>query len=145
VYDKILIPLDGSRRAEAILRHVEDLALQCGATVVFLFAVAPPSPVSAAEIAYANLHRREYEQRVRDAQQYLSVQQGKFREVGIASETRVSAGPVVEAIVRVGEREDVDLIAMTGPSQLGLSGVLADNVAVGVLQRTRRPLLVVRT
>ena len=144
VYNKILVPLDGSRDAEAILRHVEDLALRFGSKVVFLRTVEPPSPVSAAEMAYANLHRREYERRVRDDEQYLSVQQGKFRERGIETTTHVSAGPAAEGILRVAEREDVDLVAMASSGRRGLSGVLVENVAAGVLQRISRPLLVVR-
>lgn len=36
MYDTLLVPLDGSKRAEAILRHVEELAGQYGATVIFL-------------------------------------------------------------------------------------------------------------
>ena len=36
MYQKILVPLDGSRRAETILQHVEPLALGWGAGVVLL-------------------------------------------------------------------------------------------------------------
>ena len=34
--DKILVPLDGSKRAEAVLRHVADLAQRYHAKVIFL-------------------------------------------------------------------------------------------------------------
>ncbi|MBN1642772.1 MAG: universal stress protein [Anaerolineae bacterium] len=143
MYNKILVPLDGSRRAEAVLRHVEDLALRFGAEVVFLRIVEPASPVAAAETAYANLHRSEYERRLREAERYLSVQQGKFRALGIEADARVSTGPVVEAIVRVAERENVDLVAMARQGHSGLTQVLYNSVAAGVLHRIRRPLLVV--
>ena len=36
MYRTILVPLDGSKRAEAILPHVEDLAQRYHAAVVFL-------------------------------------------------------------------------------------------------------------
>ncbi len=36
MYNTILVPLDGSKRAEAILHHVEDLAQRYRAAVVFL-------------------------------------------------------------------------------------------------------------
>ena len=36
MYNSILVPLDGSKRAEAILPHVENLAGRYGATVIFL-------------------------------------------------------------------------------------------------------------
>ncbi len=36
MYKKILVPLDGSKRAENILKHVEQLAFCFGVKVVFL-------------------------------------------------------------------------------------------------------------
>ena len=42
MYKTILVPLDGSKRAEKILRHVEELAERCEAEVVLLFTVAEP-------------------------------------------------------------------------------------------------------
>jgi len=42
MYKTILVPLDGSKRAEAILPHVENLALSLNAKVI-LFKVAEPS------------------------------------------------------------------------------------------------------
>ena len=143
MYKKILVPLDGSQRAEAVLRHVEDLALRFGAKVVFLRAVEPASPVAAAEVAYATLHRQEFERQVRDAEAYLRVQQGKFRALGIDVDARVSVGSPVDAIVSVAEREDVDLVAMASQGRSAFQ-VFYDSVSAGVLQRIQRPLLVVR-
>ena len=36
MYHEILVPLDGSKRAEAILGHVEDIARGNDATLIFL-------------------------------------------------------------------------------------------------------------
>jgi len=36
MYKTILVPLDGSKRAEAILPHVEELAQRYGAKIIFL-------------------------------------------------------------------------------------------------------------
>ena len=36
MYKTILVPLDGSKRAENILKHVEQLAFSYGAKVIFL-------------------------------------------------------------------------------------------------------------
>jgi nucleotide-binding universal stress UspA family protein len=38
----ILVPLDGSERAEAILPHVEQVTRMCGAEVIFLQVLEPP-------------------------------------------------------------------------------------------------------
>jgi nucleotide-binding universal stress UspA family protein len=41
MYNTILVPLDGSKRAEAILAHVEQLAHRFGASVVLLQVIEP--------------------------------------------------------------------------------------------------------
>ena len=41
MYRRILVPLDGSERAEAILPYVEDLAKVHGSTIVFLQVIEP--------------------------------------------------------------------------------------------------------
>ena len=43
MYKTILVPLDGSKRAEAILGHVEELAQRYAARVIFLQVVEPGS------------------------------------------------------------------------------------------------------
>jgi nucleotide-binding universal stress UspA family protein len=145
VYETILVPLDGSMRAEAILRHVEELAQRFRSKVILLRIVEPASLVSAPEAAYMHMRRHEFDQRVKDAEAYLSVQQGKFREIGIQAEMRVSVGPVVEAIVKVADRANADLIALASHGRSGLSQVFYGSVAAGLLQRVNRPLLLVRT
>ena len=39
MYKKILVPLDGSKRAEAILPHVEELAYNFEAQIIFLHVI----------------------------------------------------------------------------------------------------------
>jgi nucleotide-binding universal stress UspA family protein len=45
MYNYILVPLDGSNRAEAILPHVEELGKRYDAQVIFL-RVVEPMPIS---------------------------------------------------------------------------------------------------
>jgi nucleotide-binding universal stress UspA family protein len=145
LYRTILVPLDGSQRAEVVLRHVEDLALRFQARVVFLQIVEPAALVMAPEAAYMNLRRNDFEQRIAKAEAYLAVQQGKFRQIGIEAETRIAVGPAVEAIAKAAERENADLIVLASHGRSGLSQVFYGSVAAGVLQRVSRPLLLVRS
>ena len=64
MYNTILVPLDGSKRAEAILRHVEDLTGRYGATVIFLRVVEPVPLHVGLEGAYSVL-REEFERRTK--------------------------------------------------------------------------------
>jgi len=43
MYQKILVPLDGSQLAECVLPHVESIAKGCGTVEVTFIRVAEPS------------------------------------------------------------------------------------------------------
>jgi nucleotide-binding universal stress UspA family protein len=111
MYNTILVPLDGSERAEAILRHVEDLARRYGATVIFLQVVEPVPLSVGLERAYTVL-REEFERRIKQAESYLAALQEEFCEKGIKAQTHVAHGLPAEAITAVAESEGADLIAM---------------------------------
>jgi len=144
MYSTILIPLDGSKRAEAILPHVEDLAGRYGATLV-LMQVVDPVPLSIGyEPSYIAL-REDWEQRTKEAESYLAGLQGEFREKAIPARTCVVSGPVVDAIIKAAEREGADLIALASHGRTGLSQVFYGSVAAGVLHRIDRPLLLIRS
>ncbi|MDZ7844284.1 MAG: universal stress protein [Anaerolineales bacterium] len=146
MYGKILVPLDGSKRAESILSHVEKLALQFESEVLLLTVITPEvlyrgSPDMLLDIPYA---QENLELRIKEAETYLSGVEGEFRAKGISSRSAVEVGTVVSTIIDLAEKEGVDLIAMASHGRSGLSHVFYGSVAAGVLNRIRRPLLLVR-
>lgn len=141
----ILVPLDGSKRAETILPHVEDLAQRYKAKVLFLQIVEPLPVVIGFEGGYAPPSQQEVEQWTKEAESYLTALQGEFRKKGIEARTHVGHGPVVETIINTAEGQGADLIAMASHGRTGLSKVFYGSVAAGVLQRVDRPLLLIRS
>ncbi len=144
MYNTILVPLDGSKRAEAILRHVEDLAQRYQAGVVFLQVEVYPTIIGHDSV-YPALDQPTIEHQRQEIQTYLDAIQGEFREKGIEARTRITHGPVVEAIIDTAEREGADLIAMASHGRTGLPQVFYGSVAAGVLHRVDRPLLLIRS
>ena len=144
MYDTILVPLDGSKRAEAILPHAEDLAQRYHAAVVFLHVEAYPTVIGY-ESMYPVLDQPAIERQRQEMASYLATIQSNFREKGITTRTRMAQGPVVEAIIDVAEREEADLIAMASHGRTGLPQVFYGSVAAGVLHRVDRPLLLIRS
>ncbi|MGD2144370.1 MAG: universal stress protein [Anaerolineae bacterium] len=145
MYQTILVPLDGSKRAEAILPHVEEIALRCEAKVVLVRAIEPIPYVLGPEGTPLVVPEQQLRQRRKDAESYLASREGQFREKGMEVKSRVLHGPVVEAIIDAAERESADLIAIASHGRSGLSQVFYGSVAAGVLHRVDRPLLVVRS
>jgi nucleotide-binding universal stress UspA family protein len=145
MYEKILVPLDGSERAEVILAHVEDLASRYASTVILLQVVEPNVIYSSPYDAYPELNMDEAEQRVREVDAYLARLQENLEQKGIDAHRRVEYGPVVLAILDVAEAEGADLIAMASHGRTGLARVFYGSVAAGVLNRIDRPLLLIRS
>ena len=144
MYTTILVPLDGSRRAQDILPHVEDMAQRYGAKLVFLQVIEPPPPVVGPE-GDMTLHQLEIGRWQKEAEHYLSGLQAEFREKGIDVRPRVVHGPVVEAVIKAAQEENADLIALESHGRSGLSRVFYGSVAAGILQRIDRPLLLIRS
>ena len=145
MYNTILVPLDGSKRAEVILRHVEELAQRYDAKVIFLRVVEPHPIIAGPGAAIMAMDQLGLERWTKQAESYLAALQGEFREKGIEARTRVVYGPVVEAIINAAEREGADLIAMASHGRSGLPQVFYGSVAAGVLHRVDRPLLLIRS
>ncbi len=144
MYHKILVPLDGSKRAEKILPHVEELAKRYKAKVILL-QVVEYKAITTTEGAYITLSDQEFDQAKNQAETYLKGIQGEFREKNIESRTHVIHDPVVEGIISIAAQEGVDLIALASHGRGGLSRVFYGSVAAGLLHRVDRPLLIIRS
>lgn len=144
MYNMILVPLDGSKRAEAILSHVENLAQRYHAAVIFLHVEVYPTVIGY-DTVYPVLDQQALERQRQEMETYLVAIQEKFLEKGITARIRVVQGPVVEAIIDAAEREGADLIAMASHGRTGLPQVFYGSVAAGVLHRVDRPLLLIRS
>ena len=145
MYKSILTPLDGSKRAETILTHVEELARRFDAKVVFLQVIEPNVFIVGSETAFYGQYKEEVEQRKERAEAYLAGIKGEFREKGIESRVRVVNGPIIEAIIAAAESENADIIAIASHGRSGLSRVFYGSVAAGILNRADRPLLLIRS
>jgi nucleotide-binding universal stress UspA family protein len=144
MYKTILVPLDGSKRAERILTHVERLAMHYNSTLILLQVIEPPPLVVGPE-GDVTLHQQDIERWMKEAEDYLAAAKGKFQEKGIETRTHVAHGPVVEAIITTAEREGADLVAIASHGRSGFSQVFYGSVAAGVLHRIDRPLLLIRS
>ena len=145
MYERILIPLDGSGRAEAILPHAEYLAQMDGAAIILL-RVVEPAPIIAGpyDARPLTLAPEDAEARLREIDAYLAGLVERLAAKGIEARHLIVQGPVVETIIEVATGENADLIALASHGRSGLTRVFYGSVAAGILQRIDRPLLLVR-
>ena len=145
MYKTILVPLDGSKRAEAILPHVEELALRFGAKVIFLRIEEDVMMLGYDEVVDLSAYQQNRDRRKNDAGSYLAGLEGVLKEKNISAKRIVSFGSVVQSILDTAEREGADLIAMASHGRSSLSRVFYGSVAAGVWHRVDRPLLIIRS
>jgi len=145
MYKAILVPLDGSKRAEAILPHVKNLSLSFNAKVI-LFIVAEPSlMLEYDEVIDMSKYLEKRDHQKKETETYLASLQEEFRAKGIKVQTLIGHGPVVKAIIDAAEHENAGLVAMASHGRSGLFRTFYGSVAAGVLQRIDRPLFLIRS
>ncbi len=144
MYKRILVPLDGSKRAERILPHVRRLAHPQDNEVLLLQVVNPYVPVMDPHAFLQEYSAKEMAQIIARTRSYLEGLQHELGHEGIHCRVIVEQGPVVETILSLAQEHAVDLIAMASHGRSGLSRVFYGSVAAGILQRIDRPLLLIR-
>jgi nucleotide-binding universal stress UspA family protein len=143
MYNKILVPLDGSKLAEIALSHAESLAGRYHAEVVLLSVIDPPTMTGRNGTA-VDLFRQEMETRMQDAEIYLEGLKGQFEKKKIKTKIVVTVGSVVKNIIDTAQGESVDLVLIASHGHSGLKRVFFGSVAAGVLNRIEQPLMVIR-
>ena len=145
MYKTILVPLDGSKRAEAILDHVEDLSRLYAAEVVFLKVEKAAPMLEWDEVIDMSLYKQKRDQQKKRMESYLIGIQKRFSEKGIETRIRIAYGPVVKTILNTASEVKADLIAMASNGLSDLYKRYYGSVTAGLLQKTDLPLLLFRS
>jgi len=145
MYKTILVPLDGSKRAEAILPHVKNLSLCFNSKVIFFMVLEPSLMLEYDEVIDLSKYLEKRDLQKKETETYLASLQERFHANGIEVQTLIGHGLVVKAIIDTAKRENADLVAMASHGRSGLSRAFYGSVAAGVLQGIDRPLLIIRS
>jgi nucleotide-binding universal stress UspA family protein len=142
MYKTILVPLDGSELAEAVLPHVEELAQCAGAEIVLVRVAVNP----AFEYAFADpmLARANEENAEAQAGSYLQDMASRFQAAGFKVRSELGAGAVAPTILEIAQKVHPDLIAMSTHGRSGFARVVLGSVADEVLRGSNVPVLLVR-
>lgn len=138
-FKRILVPLDGSPLAEAVLPAAYDVAEHCGATITLIHVLEHNAP----DTIHGQPHLNETEQAELYLRDVSSRQQGR----GVPTETHVHENPehdVARSIAEHAAELHVDLIAIATHGSSGLRGFLFGSIAQKTLRRTSVPVLLVR-
>ena len=138
MYEKILVPLDGSDLAEIALPYAEELAGALGCEITLIHVS------ESADEKYENMHQLYIEKIVEATIQGAE----KFRKNKRAKKIKVSSvhltGHVAEQIVDYADKENNSLIVMTTHGRSGIRRWILGNVAAKVVRATDRPIALIR-
>ena len=142
MYEKILVPLNGSAAAEGALEHAVAVARETGAHIILLEAVQD----SLAPVPEARYHvspRQVYGCAVR-GRHYLHAVAERLRREGLTVRCAVREGEAASAILSCARQEGVDLIIMETCGHHALGTIFRESVARKVAETTHRPVLIVK-
>jgi nucleotide-binding universal stress UspA family protein len=141
MYKKILVPLDGSPLAEAVLPHAEALAKAEGAEIVILRVPAvPATEFLARDPAVASIIRKDIEE---EAEDYVKAKVIELKNENIKVQGLIHDGPVPDTILAVAEESHADLIAMSTHGRTGVQRWLIGSVADRVVHHTHIPVMLI--
>jgi nucleotide-binding universal stress UspA family protein len=138
-FRRIVIPLDGSHRAEAVLPAAFAIARRCGATVTLLHVLEHNAPET--------VHGEQHLSSTHAAAAYLNDVATRFGVDGVQTEQHVHENPehdVARSIAAHAAELQVDLIALATHGSGGIRGFLFGSIAQQALRRTTTPVLLVR-
>lgn len=139
---RILVPLDQSVTAEAVIPFIADAARGAGATVRLLHVFPVPGPLVARDgrvVAYADQEMARLEA---EAQDYLRAEAARLQ--GLPVECVVRFGEPVPEILAEAERFEADLVAMTTRRRPRLSRLVLGSTAEEICRRAEIPVVVFR-
>jgi nucleotide-binding universal stress UspA family protein len=141
LYDRILVPTDGSEGVERAVSHAVDLAAAHGATIHAVYVVNTAGFTGLPmESSWEGVEKMLRE----DAENALETVRTLASQRDVTVETHVLEGPPQREIVRYAEEEGCDLVVMGTHGRGGIDRLLLGSVAEKVVRSSNVPVMTVR-
>ena len=147
MYQRILVPTDGSTLSKKAVKSAIEQAATCGAELVALY-VVPRYPVSyfegsisvsSSEVARTEKQWADKGQAVVDEVQ-KAAKAGGVKAKGVLARSDL----VAESVIAAAKKHKCDLIVMASHGRKGISRVLLGSETQHVLTHSKLPVLVLR-
>ncbi len=138
MYEKILVPLDGSALAEVALPYAQELAGKLGSEVYLVYVNELPLD------PYQHMHTFYLDKMVEVTRQGAEKYHKKSGTREIQVKSAILLGNPAEKIVEYGEKEGICLIIMATHGQSGITRWALGSVADKVVRATKCPIVLIR-
>jgi nucleotide-binding universal stress UspA family protein len=174
MYNKVVVPLDGSKLAETALPHLEAIAKGCSIPEILLVSVTERVKGRVRQDQYFEESGRGYERTMhiatggqtglifttpssgiqeiplslgkmaKTAYDYLCRIARQLDDKGFRNQINVLAGKPAEEIIRFADEQGADLIIMASQGKGGLNRWNISNIADKVIKTAKVPVMLVR-
>jgi len=149
MFEKVLVCLDGSPLAEAILPYIAEESRHFS-KIVFLMAIDAPVvslpvgvPGESAGPVRTEAMLKEFRAALEKAPAYLDRLAEPLRAAGAEVETAVLEGNPAEVIIDYIRENDISLVALATHGHSGLRNIAMGSTAAFLLKNAGRPVLIV--
>jgi nucleotide-binding universal stress UspA family protein len=142
MYKRVVIPVDGSEVAEAILPFILEIAGPLDLDLILLRVNRPIPPMVLEGTRTFQID--DIDARREEAEAYLAGLAAEMKGSGVRAQTCVRYGDPVEEILAGAREQRADLIAMTTHGRTGPARLLWGSVAEGVLRHAPIPVFLMR-
>ncbi|MBI3929209.1 MAG: universal stress protein [Armatimonadetes bacterium] len=146
MFEKILVPLDGSSLSEKALPHAVELARKFGSELILLRVVI--LPVRPEDVGMETMVPLDFpaleDKKTEQIQASLRRVKERLKADGVPVRLEVERGAPAAAIQKFVKREQVGLVVMSSHGRTGFSGWVYGSVAGKLLKALTCPVLLVR-
>ena len=127
MYEKILVPLDGSEVAEQAMPYVEQMAQRLKSEIILITVCLPGDPLE------------------RALTEYIERRAEKIQSLGVKTRSLCIEGEPATSIINFAEKNKVGLIVISTHGKTGVSNWPLGSIASKVVQRSNIPVFLVRS
>ncbi|AIS32606.1 MULTISPECIES: universal stress protein [Methanobacterium] len=147
MYNKILLPTDGSKFAEKAAEHAIWIASKSGAEIIVLNVIETSSlvglPAEDLIVRIKEMLKEEGRRSLERISEMVTEEEKELKIEDIKVTLKTEEGSPAEAILKTVEKEDVDLVVMGTSGKHGLDRFLLGSVTEKVVRSAKCPVLAV--
>ena len=141
MFNRILLPLDGSKLAERAIPHAALFARCFGSKIVLLHILDPEQHVDTS----SSIEPLNWQLMKAEADLYLQVIAARLREQQLDVEMVIREGKTAENIIDFSHMENIDLVVISTHGMSGLSRWNMSSVVYKILEKIYLPVLLIRS
>jgi nucleotide-binding universal stress UspA family protein len=141
ILHKALVPLDGSKASEVVIPYIEDLASKLEIEVTLLHMLTLDSHI------FKKRQLKQTESLIVSAKDYIEKVAAQLKQKGIVTTAEfmeVTQGTEAEEIIKLADKTQTDVVAMSTHGRSGIGRWAFGSVAYRVLHEGNTPLLLVK-